>query len=179
MYLYFSHSSTYLEPLGSRSATSLYLLLYLFLSCQQSLHGFLLGANLLIIHVYNMKLDSFLHLLSPAELAEYLVAVNDFPASAGGFPLEEFVAAILRKEVRELELFKSGSWARSLFWSARGLVIVSPDIGECIVNQPDIVCISVYRDSQIYKRMCSFGCRPTIHPFAYNPEWTECFIFNI
>jgi hypothetical protein len=126
-----------------------------------------------------MKLDSFLHLFSPAELAEYLVAVNDFPASAGGFPLEEFVAAILRKEVRELELFKSGSWARSLFWSARGLVIVSPDIGECIINQPDIVCISVYRDSQIYKRMCSFGCRPTIHPFAYNPEWTECFIFNI
>lgn len=135
--------------------------------------------TLIIIHAFVVKLNNFLHLLSPPELVEYLVAVNDFPVSAGGFPLEEFVSAILRKEVRELELFKAGNWYRSLFWSVKGLVVISPDMGECVINQPDIVVISVYRESQVCKRMRAFGCRPAIHPFAYNPEWTECFIFNI
>lgn len=126
-----------------------------------------------------MKLDHFLHLLGPDELSSYLCSALNFPRSTSGIDLAVFCAALLRREIREIEIFRGGGWARSIFWSGRGLLVIGPEPGERIQHTPESLVISVYRNSKASDDFVALGHTPTIHPFAYNPEWTECFIFPI
>lgn len=126
-----------------------------------------------------MKLDHCLHLLGPGELSEYLVNTSSFPRSVGGIDLAVFCAALLKREIREMEVFRSGSWARSIFWSGRGLLVIGPEPGEIIPHSPESLVVSVYRNSRASEEFRALGHTPTIHPFAYNPEWTECFVFRV
>ena len=126
-----------------------------------------------------MKLDHYLHLLGPDELANYLVNAFYFPRATCGIDLAVFCAALLKREIREMEIFRGGSWARSIFWSGRGLLLIGPEPGEVVLYSAESLVISVYRNSKISDDFRSLGHAPTIHPLAYNPEWTECFVFRV
>lgn len=126
-----------------------------------------------------MKLNQFLHLLEPTELTQYLIHVEDFPREAGGILLFDFCTSLLNRGIREIEIFRSGGWVRSVFWSGRGLLIISPEPGEVLPPRPDAFIVSAYVDSPMSAVLKAAGHWPTMHPFSYNPEWTECFVFKI
>lgn len=126
-----------------------------------------------------MKLDHYLHLLGPGELSEYLINTCYFSRSVCGIDLAVFCAALLRREIREMEIFRSGGWTRSIFWSGRALLVTSPGPGDIVHRLPDSFIVSAYQDSRASDEFRALGYNPTIHPFAYNPEWIECFVFRV
>jgi hypothetical protein len=126
-----------------------------------------------------MKLDHYLHLLGPGELSEYLINTCSFPCSVCGIDLAVFCAALLRREIREMEIFRSIGWTRSIFWSGRALLVVGPGPGDAVHRLPDLFIVSAYQDSRASEEFRALGHNPTIHPFAYNPEWIEVFVFRV
>ena len=123
-----------------------------------------------------MKLDHYLHLLSPSSLGDFLVLQGGFPPVLAPFSILEIADALLCKQIREIEIVKTGEYSVFVFWSSGRLIMGRRQL-DCAYYGPQLLILSAYRGSAFTLDPRLLG-RSSIHPFAYNPEWVECFVLK-
>jgi hypothetical protein len=124
-----------------------------------------------------MKLNHYLHLLSPSSLGDFLVLYGGFPPVLAPFSILDVADALLHKQIREIEIVKPGEYSVFVFWSSGRLVMGRRQL-DCTYYGPQLLILSAYRGSAFTFDQRLIGRSSSIHPFAYNPEWVECFVLK-
>lgn len=124
-----------------------------------------------------MKLNHYLHLLGPSSLGDFLVLQGGFPPVLTPFSILDIADSLLCKQIREIEIVKSGNYSVFVFWSSGRLVMGRRQL-DCAYYGQQLLILSAYKGSAFTfdRRLAGHS---SIHPFELSKDWIECFVFKI
>jgi hypothetical protein len=123
-----------------------------------------------------MKLEDQLHLLEPVSLARFFSSCGGFPSDCQSMSAHEVAVSLLNRELYEAEWSTGNMETACVFWSSGKLRLIRRQTFDTFV--PHVVVVSALRGSSFSANAVRLGLLRSIHPFAYTPEWVECFVFG-